>query len=78
MIPSMTLSQSVQGKPVQILQLHNEGSDRRRLMDLGFTPGATVVRLQTSPLGDPIAFEVRGSVIALRQDQCDQVEVKSC
>ena len=78
MIPSMTLTQSVQGEPVQILQLHNEGSDRRRLMDLGFTPGAKITRLQTSPLGDPIAFEVRGSVIALRQDQCDQVEVKPC
>lgn len=61
---------------MQIIHLSNKGSDRRRLMDLGFTPGVKVTRLQTSPLGDPIAFEVRGSVIALRRDQCDQVEVK--
>ena len=35
-----------------------------RLRDLGFLPGASVEALGKSPLGDPIAYLVRGTVIA--------------
>ena len=40
---------------------------RRRLLDLGFVPGTAVRCLGESPAGDPRAYRVRGSVIALRQ-----------
>ena len=36
-------------------------------MDLGFTPGAGVTCLFAAPSGDPRAYMVRGSVIALRR-----------
>lgn len=42
------------------------GELRARLMDLGFTPGARVECLFAAPSGDPRAYLVRGSVIALR------------
>ena len=40
---------------------------RERLLDLGFTPGTTITCERISPLGDPIAYSLRGSVIALRR-----------
>lgn len=43
------------------------GELRGRLMDLGFTPGAGVRCLFAAPSGDPRAYMVRGSVIALRR-----------
>ena len=44
------------------------GEVRRRLMDLGLTPGARVTCLFSAPSGDPRAYMVRGSVIALRRE----------
>ena len=39
-----------------------------RLEDIGLVPGTKVTCLQKSPLGDPVAFRIRGAVIALRSD----------
>lgn len=44
-------------------------SQRQRLLELGFIPGTTSGRVQISPLGDPVAYEVLDAVIALRR--CD-------
>ena len=47
------------------------GNIKRRMLDLGFTKGTKIVPVFKSPFGDPTAFEVRGSVIALRkEDSC--------
>ena len=44
-------------------------SHRQRLLELGFIPGTIVRAVQISPLGDPVAYEVLDTVIALRR--CD-------
>ncbi len=49
------------------------GYTRRRLLDLGLTPGATIAAEYRSFLGDPVAYRVRGSLIALRRDQAEHV-----
>jgi Fe2+ transport system protein FeoA len=42
-----------------------------RLTDLGWIPGTPIRCVRVSPLGDPVAYMVRGSVIALRRaDAC--------
>lgn len=52
------------------------GFARRRLLDLGFTPGASV-RSELAPFsGDPRAYRLRGTTIALRREQSDRVLVK--
>jgi len=53
-----------------------QGFSRRRLMDLGFTPGARIRPLLRTFVGDPRAYEVRGTLIALRGDQASQVLVR--
>jgi DtxR family Mn-dependent transcriptional regulator len=53
------------------------GQERRRLLDLGFVPGTVVEVDMVSPAGDPTAYRVRGSVVALRREQANLVRVSS-
>jgi DtxR family Mn-dependent transcriptional regulator len=53
-----------------------QGFSRRRLMDLGFTDGAIVRPFLRTFAGDPRAYEVRGTLVALRRDQASQVLVR--
>lgn len=46
---------------------------RRRLIDIGLTPESIVECVGKSPSGDPKAFLIRGAVIALRKEVCEQV-----
>ncbi len=51
------------------------GANRRRLLDLGFVRGSTISIDLFSPLGNPRAYLVRGSSIALRSDQARYILV---
>ncbi len=53
------------------------GQERRRLLDLGFVPGTAVEVEMVSPAGDPTAYRVRGSVVALRREQANLIRVTS-
>jgi DtxR family Mn-dependent transcriptional regulator len=53
------------------------GYTRRRLLDLGFTPGTRVSPALDTFAGDPRAYRVRGTTIALRRDQAEQVLVRA-
>jgi DtxR family Mn-dependent transcriptional regulator len=53
-----------------------QGFSRRRLMDLGFTEGARIRPALRTFAGDPRAYDVRGTMIALRRDQAAQVLVR--
>lgn len=53
-----------------------QGFSRRRLMDLGFTEGARVRPALRTFAGDPRAYDVRGTTIALRREQASQVLVR--
>ena len=53
-----------------------QGFSRRRLMDLGFTPGARLESALQTFVGDPRGYRVRGTLVALRQDQAKQVMVR--
>ncbi|WP_168118946.1 FeoA family protein [Paenibacillus sp. HB172176] len=61
------------GQRVQLVKSEVDGVLRRRLMDLGFVPGATVEVLQRSPLGDPVAYLVNQTTIALRKEEGDRL-----
>jgi DtxR family Mn-dependent transcriptional regulator len=53
-----------------------QGPQRRRLLDLGVVPG-TIVRAElVSPGGDPVAYEIRGALVALREEQASWIEVE--
>jgi DtxR family Mn-dependent transcriptional regulator len=49
------------------------GQQRRRLMDLGIVPGTEIEAQLESVTSDPVAYKVRGSVVALRKQQADKI-----
>jgi len=53
-----------------------QGAQRRRLLDLGILPGTEITAEIRSPSGDPIAYRVRGALIALRQAQAQGVYIR--
>ena len=71
-----TLADLCVGERVNILELQCEGAYRRRLLDLGLIPGTEVGAIMISPLGDPIAYDIRGSIIALRLEDASKIVVK--
>ncbi len=72
-----SLADAPTGEPRQIrgISPRISGTERRRLMDLGFLPGTTVVKEYAGASGDPIAFLVRGSLMALRRSQAQHILV---
>ncbi|MDR1702449.1 MAG: ferrous iron transport protein A [Sporomusaceae bacterium] len=59
----------------KIFAVELDGLLRRRLMDLGILPGTFIECVRKSPAGDPIAFKVRNTVIALRSADADLIKV---
>jgi Fe2+ transport system protein FeoA len=74
--PAMRLHALEPGACGRVLAIRSHGLTRRRLLDLGVTPGAVIERAFTSPLGEPVAYRVRGALIALRPEQTREVEIE--
>ncbi len=55
--------------------LTGESPISERLHELGFTPGADVHFLFAAPSGNPRAYGIRGTVIALRNKDADYISV---
>jgi ferrous iron transport protein A len=70
----MKLVNGEKGNLIRITSLNLDGVMRRRLLDLGFVTGAIVEVVRKSPLGDPIAFRVSQTTIALRKEESSQIE----
>jgi DtxR family Mn-dependent transcriptional regulator len=52
------------------------GQERRRMLDLGLVPGTVIEPELRSPSGDPTAYRIRGTLIALRREQADWIHVE--
>ena len=64
------------GEYAEIAALLTKGSMRQRLLDIGLTPDTVVECVGKSPAGDPRAFLIRGAVIAIRKEDCDEILIK--
>jgi DtxR family Mn-dependent transcriptional regulator len=77
-LPDRRLSSLTIGQEAMVVDVSPacRGPDRRRLLDLGVVPG-TVIRAElASAGGDPVAYRIRGAMIALRKTQADLIHVK--
>ena len=72
------LSQLAPGARALVLDIESADGIRRRLQDLGLVSGTEVTCIQKSPLGDPVAFLIRGALIALRSEDSSCVSVQTC
>lgn len=76
--PVDTLADLPEGESATVVGLSPRcvGPQRRRLLDLGVVPGTSIAAEMASALGDPMAFRVRGALIALRRHQASWVQVR--
>ncbi len=72
------LSEFAVGEKGIIKTVSGDGRIRRRLFDMGVTPGAEVVLRKKAPLGDPLEVTIRGYELTLRKSEAETVttEVK--
>jgi Fe2+ transport system protein FeoA len=64
------------GDSGKIVKVGAEGRLRRRLFDMGVTPGASVYLKKKAPLGDPIEITIRGYELSLRKDEAALVTLE--
>ena len=61
------------GKPYVVRSLACTGALRRRIIDMGITPGASIMLKKKAPLGDPIEFNVRGYELSMRKAEASLI-----
>ena len=59
-----------------VIMVEGEGRLRRRLFDMGITPGAKIELKKKAPLGDPIEISLRGYELTLRKSEANLVVLK--
>lgn len=74
-VPLYNLPMGSRGK---VKKLTARDNIRRRMLDLGLISDTEVLALRKSPLGDPIAYQIRGAVIALRFEEASKILVEIC
>ena len=72
----MTLDQIKPGGTGVIDQVGGEGALRRRLLDMGLTPGTTVTVRRVAPMGDPMELVLRGYVLTLRLSDAANITMR--
>ena len=70
------LDQFKVGETGLIKMVEGEGRIRRRLFDMGVTPGATVYLRKKAPLGDPLEVTIRGYELTLRKSEAALVTLE--
>lgn len=72
---AVTLDRLPLHQAARVVSVGVDGQTRRRLFDLGLTPGARVEPVLVGPFGDPRAYRVRGAVIAIREADARRIGV---
>lgn len=70
------LSEFSIGETGVIRLVGGDGKIRRRLFDMGVTPGAEVYLRKRAPLGDPIEITLRGYELTLRKSEAAVVTME--
>ena len=68
------LSELKVGEEAVVTAIH---SDNRRLKDIGLVTGTRVRCVLKSPLGDPVAYNIRGAVVAIRKEDSKNISVEA-
>ncbi|MDD6796366.1 MAG: FeoA family protein [Clostridiaceae bacterium] len=68
-----TLKEFKQGEKGTVLRVTAQGGIKRRLFDMGITPGAEISMKKAAPLGDPIEISIRGYELSVRKTEAEAV-----
>lgn len=72
----MKLGELKPGEQGTVISIGDRGPLRRRIMDMGVTPGVFIKVIKVAPLGDPIEINIRGYELTLRKNEADQIQMK--
>lgn len=61
------------GKSAKIHSLTSNNLERRRMLDFGLIPGSQITAVYKSPFGNPTAYLIKGTVIALRNEDAKKI-----
>jgi len=64
------------GSRARVVEIQGRGRHQRRMLDMGFVPGAKVTVVRKAPLGDPLEYHVKGTDVALRRRDANTILVE--
>lgn len=64
------------GQSGEVVALSATGALRRRIIDMGITPGAVITLRKIAPFGDPIEINVRGYELSIRKSDAENIQIK--
>lgn len=73
----MTLKELKPGASARIEDIQGQGSMKRRMIDMGLTPGVRITMVRAAPLGDPVVLRVRGYELTLRKKDAEQIIISA-
>ena len=65
------------GERAVVTGLGCSGALRRRIIDMGITPGAVVILRKAAPMGDPMEINVRGYELSIRRSEAKEITVET-
>jgi ferrous iron transport protein A len=71
----MTLEELESGIKAEVIDIHLEGAELQRMLDMGFVEGTEIHVIRNAPLLDPIDVSVRNCQVAIRRNEAKGVEV---
>ena len=74
-MPDKTVNDMHIGETAVVKQLGCSGALRRRIIDMGITPGAVVIMRKAAPMGDPLEINVRGYELSIRRSEAKEIIV---
>lgn len=74
--PTIPMSKLKTGQKALVRELHIKEGLRRRFCDIGLIKGTKIECVMKSPSGDPVAYKIRGAIIALRLEDTELIFVE--
>ena len=71
-----TLDKLRPGQSAVVVRISGQGAIKRRLVDMGLTPGVEVFVRKVAPLGDPIELNLRGYELSLRKEDAKNILIE--
>ena len=71
----MNLSELPVNKKAVIKKIGSSGTLRRRMIDMGITPGTLVKVVKYAPLGDPIQINIHGYDLSIRKSEAEAIQL---
>lgn len=72
----MTLRDLKPGNSGIVESVRSAGNIRRRVLEMGVTPGTKIDVIKVAPLGDPIEVMLRGYNLSLRKEEAEAINIK--